>query len=192
MDRWSIVASLARFGTFTGLKQISSASSDKPPSIPSLSFLRSTYTSKYVSFSGFEMADINGKPLVEAPEWAKKLYSTYDDSGSGAGTVFNGGSSGIPFVDIANRYLASGSPQEFVTVATALQGDALTHAQIANALKDPSSPIGKAMDAKVLIGQANYFSAAICDSNGNKPASVCSSKGVMAAASVLKSAKKVG
>ena len=70
--------------------------------------------------------------------------------------------------------------------------NALTHTQIANAIKDPTSPVGTAMAANVLVGQANYLSAAICSVDGNKPASVCSSKGVTTAAAVLKSAKKVG
>lgn len=193
MDRWSMVAALDRFGTFTGLKQIVSSPTDNAyKSIPTLSFFRSSYTSKYVAFTPYEEADIASQPLVTPPASAEKLYTTYDDSGSGTGTAFNGGSGGIPFVDIANRFVSSGAPGAFAPVANALQGNALTHTQIADAIKDPSSPVGNAMAAKLLVGQANYFSAAICSVDGNKPASVCSSKGVMAAASLLKSAKKVG
>jgi hypothetical protein len=193
MDRWPMVVALARFGTFTGLKQITSSATDSgPKSIPTLSFLGSKYTSQYLVFSPFEEADIASKPLVTPPSYAQKLYATYDDSGSGTGTKFNGGSAGIPFVDIGNRFVSSGAPGAFTPVSNALQGNALTHTQIANAIKDPTSPIGNAMGANLLVGQANYFSAAICAVDGNKPASVCSSKGVMAAGALLKSAKKVG
>jgi hypothetical protein len=47
-----------------------------------------------------------------------------------------------------------------------LQGK--TWSQIATALKDPSSPIAKAID-----GTANYITAAICKTTGNQPASAC-------------------
>ena len=68
----------------------------------------------------------------------------------------------IPFVDFGNKYLISGasySPQ-------LLQGK--TWSQIATALKDPTSPIAKAID-----GTANYITAAICQLTGNQPASAC-------------------
>ena len=43
-----------------------------------------------------------------------------------------------------------------------------TWAQIAAALKTPSSPIAQAID-----GTANYITAAICQLTGNQPASAC-------------------
>ena len=45
-----------------------------------------------------------------------------------------------------------------------------TWAQIAAALKTPSSPIAQAVD-----GTANYITAAICKMTGNQPASACTS-----------------
>ena len=44
-----------------------------------------------------------------------------------------------------------------------------TWSQIASAMQDPSSPI-----ARDVVGAANYFTAAICQVTGNRPASVCS------------------
>jgi hypothetical protein len=44
-----------------------------------------------------------------------------------------------------------------------------TWGQIASAMHDPSSPIARDVD-----GAANYFTAAICQVTGNRPASVCS------------------
>jgi hypothetical protein len=192
MERWALVAGLARFGTFTGLKQIVSSPTDSAyQSIPTVSFLGSHYTSKYVVFTPYEEADIADKPLESPPAYIQHLYSTYDDSGSGAGTKFNGGQGGIPFIDVANQYVSSGAPAAFSPIATALQHNGLTHAQIADAVKRPTSPVGTAMSAQLLVGEANYLAAAICAVDGNKPASVCSSKGVEAAAAILKSAKKV-
>jgi hypothetical protein len=142
-------------------------------------------------FTPIEVADITNRPLETMPAYAQKLYNTYD-AGSGAGTKYNSGRAGIPFVDFANRFVASGTPGAFELVSQALSGNALTHVQIATAIKNPRSQVGYAMGAKYLVGQANYFTAAICAVDGNKPASVCSSKGVLAAASVLNRAKKVG
>ena len=54
---------------------------------------------------------------------------------------------------------ASFSPQ-------VLQGKSWS--QIATALKDPTSPIAKAVD-----GAANYLTATICTLTGNQPATAC-------------------
>ena len=60
----------------------------------------------------------------------------------------------------------------------ALQGK--THAQIAAALSDPTSPIAKGID-----GTANLVTAAICQSTSQLPANVCQSGGVQAATAKL-------
>ena len=62
---------------------------------------------------------------------------------------------------------------------------------IAQGLHDPSSALGVAISAKLLIAEANYISAAICALNPKAPASVCASPGVTAAAKVLAAAKTV-
>ena len=54
--------------------------------------------------------------------------------------------------------------------------DALT-----SGLTDAKNPI-----AQVIVAGANYFSASVCDIDGQMPASVCTSKGVTAAAKALK------
>jgi hypothetical protein len=186
-----MVAALNRFGHFTGLKQITSSSTDTVASIPTLSFLGSKYTSNYVAFTPYEEQDIAGKPLVTVPANLMKLYTTYDASATGAGTRFDGGNGGIPFVDIANQYISAGAPSSFGPVQAALQNNGLPQVQIAAAIKDPSSPVGTTMGAKYIVAEANYMSAAICNTNGNKPASVCSSPGVTAAKTALSHAPKV-
>jgi hypothetical protein len=192
MDRWALASALDRFGSFTGLKQIvSSATDDAYQSIPTLSFYGSKYTSPYLVFAPYETEDINQNALQIPPSDVQSLYTKYDGNSTGAGTAFDGGSGGIPFVDIANQYVSAGAPSAFSPVATALQHNGLTHTQIADALQDPSGPVGSAMGAKYLIGQANEISAAICNVDGNKPAAVCSSSGVAAAKKVLKAAKPI-
>ena len=68
----------------------------------------------------------------------------------------------IPFIDFAGQYLVHGAqynPQD-------LQGK--TWAEVAAALNDQSSTIGKGAD-----GAANTITAAICKITKDKPASVC-------------------
>jgi len=191
MDRWAMVTALDRFGSFTGLAILDSSSTDTPASIPTLSFLRSRYSSPYIVFTAYEEEDRNRNPLTTPPTNVATLFDTYDAPPNGNGTAFDSGQGGIPFIDVANKYVSAGTPGSFSTIINALQGDGLTNSQIAQAIADPTSPIGQAMGAKYEIGEANYLSAAICSVNGGKPSTVCGSAGVTAAAKILKAAKPV-
>ena len=82
---------------------------------------------------------------------------------------YGGGS--IPFVDIGNRYLL---PQ-VQYVPSVLAG--LNWTQVAAAMRDPASPVAKAID-----GAANVITAAICTLTHGQPGGVCRSAGVKAAA----------
>src|ERR1700689_2716212 len=53
-ERWAMTAALSRFGTFSGLHFIHSSSTDVYANTPTLSFYKSTYTSKYLSFEPVE------------------------------------------------------------------------------------------------------------------------------------------
>ena len=84
----------------------------------------------------------------------------------------SGGS--IPFVDLGGKFVGSGATYSPEILA------GKTQAQIAEALKDPSSPIAKAVD-----GSANVYTAALCQLTNNQPATVCSTEPVKAAAGKL-------
>lgn len=198
MARWSMVAALARFGTFSNLKMTSSATTDRD--IVTFSFYGSTYTSKYVSFTPYEALDRKQSPLMTVPKDVLALYGKYDgNSQTGvAAAPFNPGSPGIPFIDIANRYVSSGWPAYFNPVYNALSGggpnatQAASAAAIAAAMHDPTTPVASAISAKFLIGTANYFSAAICNVDGQKPTAVCSSPGVKTAKTGIAAVTAVG
>jgi hypothetical protein len=81
---------------------------------------------------------------------------------------YSGGS--VPFVDIGNRYLV---PQAQY-LPSAIAG--LSWAQVAAAMRDPSSPVGKDIN-----GAANMITAAICNLTHGQPRNVCTSPGVIAA-----------
>jgi hypothetical protein len=165
-ERWAMTVALSRFGTFSNLGVTHSDTSDVYPNTNTLTYYKSSYTSKYLSFDPVETTDPNKKTLQTPDSQQQALVSKYD-----APPYVSSQSQGsIPFVDIGNKYMISGasySPQ-------VLQGK--TWSQISAALSQPSSPI-----AQGAVGTANMITAAICKTTGNKPSSVCTSKAVTSA-----------
>lgn len=163
-ERWAVVVALSRFGNFTNLGQTASSPSDVYPNTATLSFHQASYTSSYLSFTGRELQSnqvVNGAyaPLDTLTAADEALVSKYNPTKS------------IPFIDIGGSYVISGASYAPQVLA------GKTHAQIASALSDPTSPIAKGVD-----GTANVITAALCQLTKNKPAAVCTSQGVLAAA----------
>jgi hypothetical protein len=153
--RWAMIVALSRFGTFSGLRTIHSSTTDTPANIPTWTFYQSRYTSRYLTFTPVEtttnVRQGNSYPPLQTPTaQQQQVQQAYDPSGT------------IPFISFGNKYVLASAPYD----VTLLQGK--TWAQIASALKDPSSPIAKAIG-----GAANYMTAAICKLTGNQPASAC-------------------
>jgi hypothetical protein len=148
--RWPMAVALSRFGHFTPLRGIHSSSSDVYPNTATLTFYRSTYTSKYLTFTPVENQDANHNSLVPTTAAQQALWAKYEPPGNA-----------YPFIDIGNRFVAATTYNPQV-----LQG--LSWSQIATDLHNPSSAV-----AKGAIGSANLFTAAICKITGNAPASVC-------------------
>jgi thiol-disulfide isomerase/thioredoxin len=157
-ERWAMTIALSRFGTFSGLKFIHSSATDTPASIPTLTFYKSTYTSKYISFTPDEMQDVN-RATLQAPTAAQSAILTKYDAPP---QVPQGSSGSIPFIDFGNKFMVSGASYSYAV----LQGK--TWAQVAAALKDPSTAIAQGAD-----GAANMITAAICKLTSNKPATAC-------------------
>ena len=154
-----MAVALSRFGTFTGLHGIHSSSTDVDPSTPTLTFYKSTYTSKYLVFTPVETTtEVGTTPLQNPTAAQESLLNTYDVpprvSTKGA----------IPFIDFSNKYMVGGAQYN----PSVLQGK--TWSQVASALNDKSSAIGQGAD-----GAANMITAAVCKLTNDKPADVCSS-----------------
>ncbi|MFD7155036.1 DUF929 family protein [Kribbella sp. NPDC059898] len=178
-ERWPVVVALSRFGTFKDLGTTHSASADVHPNTPSLSFHGSTYTSQYLSFTGVETTtnEVEGnsyKPLDTPTAEDQATLQKYDN----VPYVAKDSAGSIPFIDIGNKFIGSGATYSPDVLA------GKTQAQIVDALKDPSSPITKAV-----IGSANVYTAAICKITNNQPSNVCTSAAVTAAAGKLGAAK---
>ena len=166
-ERWAMAVALSRLGTFTNLSATHSASNDVYPNTQTLSFYGSSYSSPYVDFEPVEEATnqvVNGSyQTLQTPTAAQSaLLSKYDSAGS------------IPFLDIANKYVVTGSSYS----PQVLQG--LSRDQIAAQLSDPSSAVAQAID-----GTANDITAAICNVTGNQPSSVCNTPAIAAIAKKL-------
>jgi hypothetical protein len=162
-QRWAMVNALSRFGTFTGLTTTHSSSTDSDPNTPTWTFYKSTYKSDYINFTSVEEttnerqgnSSDTSVPYVtlQTPTAdQQKIAQTYDPNGS------------IPFFDLGNKYVQVGnlSPLDPAMLA------GKTWSQVAAAMNDPTSAIGKAE-----IGNANYMTAGICKLTNNQPATAC-------------------
>ncbi len=157
-QRWAIIVTLSRFGTFSKIAQIQSAESN----IATFTFVGSTYTSSYIDFVPLETAsnqpDGNGsyQPLQTPTAEQLQLINTYN------APPYTQSQGSIPFIDIANRYVMTGAsvdPQKLG--ATSWQ-------DIANNLSNKDDPITQG-----ILGSANYLTAAICITTNQQPGSVC-------------------
>jgi hypothetical protein len=161
-QRWAMVNALSRFGTFTGLTTTHSSSTDSYPNTPTFTFYKSTYTSKYVTFTSVEETSnqpdgSGGYKTLQTPTAAQQALATQYDPGNGQGSP-------IPFIDLGNKYVQTGN---LAPLSPQLLGGK-TWAQVASAMNDPTSDIGKAE-----VGNANYMTAAICKLTNNLPATAC-------------------
>jgi Domain of unknown function (DUF929)/AMP-binding enzyme C-terminal domain len=160
---WSMIVALSRFGTFTGLATIRSARYELFPSLATWTFYGSAYTSSYLAFVPVETRSnvlIGPKDnpqstssytrLQKLTPAQQAIYGRFDKLG------------GVPFLDFGNRYVLTGS--SFPPAVLEHQ----TWSQIAAALRNPRSAIGRA-----ILGAANYITAAICALTGDQPASAC-------------------
>jgi hypothetical protein len=195
MMRYSIVAALSRFGTFKNLKETTSGGSGDGQ-VPTFSFLGSTYTSDYLVFSPYESEDREEppRPLQPVPAFVADLYARYDGVGTVAAAPFNSGGAGIPFLDLANRYVSAGDPAPFATLwlpGGPLYDGGPGRQAIAEGIRDPSTGTGKYINGAAFIAEANFLSAAICSVDGHVPTNVCDSSGVAAASKTISTALPV-
>ncbi len=170
-ERWAMIVALSRFGTFSGLQTISSATKDgrgsaEPyPATPTWTFAHATYTSKYLTFTPVEAytnipdTSTGFYTTLQTPTAAQTALLTKYDAPP---YVASADAGSIPFVDVGNKSLIIGASYN----PGILSG--LSWSQIAADLSNPNSSVAKSID-----GVANYMTAAICKMTGNQPASAC-------------------
>jgi len=174
-ERWPLIVALSRFGHFTGLKNMQSAPLSVFPGTQTFSFVGSSYSSRYLVFTGVELysdaVDARGAfaRITTLTPTQAQVVAHY---GSRSGATATSGS--YPFVDIGNRMVLSTS--SFSPAMLVKQ----SQAAIAGALNQAQSPITQAV-----VASANQLTAGICAATGQLPTTVCASKGVRDAAAAL-------
>jgi hypothetical protein len=162
--RWSMAVALSKFGTLSPLHGIYSSGTDVFPNTATLTFYKSSYTSKYLTFTPVENETRSKALLQNVTAEQNKLWGQYSPQGQ----------RGFPFIDFGNQHMLNGPIYD----AGVLKG--LTWEQISADLHDPSSPV-----AQAALGAANFVTAAICKMTNGQPGNVCTATGVTAAASHL-------
>ena len=163
MERWALIGALSRFGSFTGVTETRSSSTDVHPDTPTFSFKDAKYTSDVVAFEAVETQDRDGKPLQTLAGDNLALFQKFNPGG------------GIPWITYGGTHATDGATVD----ANAFEGK--TYDQIIAGIQDPTSDIGKTVTPAI-----NMITAQLCDQTKGKPANVCTSQGVQAASVLLK------
>ena len=146
-ERWPLAVALSHFGTWSGLGSTRSSATDVYPNTATLSFRAARYTSPDLTLRTTELTNNIGRPLQAQTPLDTRLMDAYDvppyvNSADQSGAV--------PFLDIANHDILAGAQYNPQVLA------GLSAAQIASQLRNPHSPVAKAID-----GSANVIIAAI-------------------------------
>ena len=161
--RWGLIVALSRFGNFNKLYDMSSSASDYAPNSPTFTFFMTKYTSPFLVFTGYEVQGPTAQAHMKVPLRITKLVDKYDVSPQGYTGVF-------PFLDLGNTAILIGSPWSPIYLSRQSR-DA-----VAAGLVNPSLRLTKA-----IVADANFISSAICAIDGERPATVCKSSGVVKA-----------
>jgi len=163
-ERWAMVTALSRFGTFSNLHFIESTPNDIWSNTATLTFYKSSYTSKYLSFLPRETETVAEKPLQALNAAQNSLLAKYTQGS-------------FPFVDVGGKYIVDQAQFQPNVLGSVQAQDAshhgLTWQEIAADLQNPNSPV-----TQNIIGAANHITAAICQVTGGQPGNVCKSTSV--------------
>ncbi|HUY52325.1 MAG TPA: DUF929 family protein [Streptosporangiaceae bacterium] len=158
-ERWPMVVALSRFGTFSGLHGIHSKGSPEVyPNTPTVTFYKSSYTSRYLTLATVEEETVSEATLQKPTSGQQALITKYDNPPYVSSTEADA----IPFIDFGGKYLIHGAQYNPQVLA------GKTWDQVAAALNDKTSAIAQGAD-----GAANMITAAICKVTNNQPSSVC-------------------
>ena len=146
-ERWPLTVALSHFGTWSHLGATRSSATDVFPNTATLSFRTASYRSSHLTLRTTELTDNRGHRLQPLTPLDTTLIHGYDvppyvNSADQSGAV--------PFLDIGNRYILAGAQYNPQILA------GLSQTQIASQLRNPASPVAKAID-----GSADAIIAAV-------------------------------
>jgi len=152
LERWPLVMALMRFGNFTNLEYMTSSAAEGD--YATFAFAESSYQSSYLVYQPYEVYDRGGNSFETLPANYLSANQQY-------------GSSSIPFLDFANKYVISGG----ILPDPGLLGTKNWTQIIA------SIQTGDTLGSQ-LKQAANVITAVICKTTGEKPTSVCGQSGI--------------
>jgi Domain of unknown function (DUF929) len=172
-ERWPLIVALSRFGHFSGLHDTQSAGSSVFSSIQTFSFQDARFASPYLSFVGVELYSDELNP---DGTYARTAHLTPQQAAlvDRYGAATNRSTTPIPFLDIADRMVATTSAFSPGLLTRQSQSD------LVSSLEMPNHAAGQAM----LIA-ANQLTVGLCLATEQRPTNVCASKGVRAEAAAL-------
>jgi hypothetical protein len=150
-ERWALVIALGRFGTFDRLYATTSASSEVYPDTVTFSFDGAMYRSSKVALAAVE--EFGNEPSQHAPAGYERLAYPTPLEASAMRSYDRApwaDSAQLPFLDVANRIVVSGSS----FLPGVLQG--LTMQQVATDLIHPSTLV-----AQEILGAANQITVGL-------------------------------
>jgi len=153
MQRWPLIMALMRFGNFTNLEYMTASISEND--YATFTFARSSYQSKYVAFQSYEIQDREGSPLAILPSNYTSAWQQY-------------GRSSYPFLNFADQHFIVGSILNPAMLGTK------NWSQIVSSIRAVDT-----MGSQIKQ-EANVITAVICETTGNKPASVCDQSSITA------------
>ena len=141
-ERWPLAVALSHFGTWGHLGATRSSATDVFPNTATLSFRTASYRSSHLILRTTELTDNRGHRLQPLTSLDTTLIHGYDvppyvNSADQSGAV--------PFLDIGNRYILAGAQYNPQILA------GLSQAQIASQLRNPASPVAKAIDGSAVV-----------------------------------------
>ena len=172
-QNWAMIVALSRFGTFTGLRTIRSASFNSAlsptltdqsfPPLDTWTFYGSGYTSRYLTFVPVETRS-NVLVSRHANPLQKNSYTRLQRLTPAQQAIFTRYDKlqAVPFADFGNRSALTGS---------SFSPGVLEHetwSQIAAELRNPHGIRGRS-----ILGTVNYITAAICQLTHDQPATAC-------------------
>ena len=166
-ERWPLLIALSRFGTFKGLENMQSGTSDVAAlaAIQTFTTRDLIYTSEYFTYNHIEYGNIFGNLLpqyINMGTYYQALINTLNPNGR------------APFVSFGNVFTLNSAQIE----PSLLSG--LSRSTISNYFNDTSVPL-----TQNIIASANYLTACMSILTGNQPDLLCNSPGVMAAKAIL-------
>lgn len=163
ITRWGLVLALMRFGNFTELHYMTSSATDYKPNTATFTFYNSSYSSNLIDFQEVETLTNTYKPLQNMTNEQSIIFSKFDGNNT---AVPANERDAIPFIDFGNSTIQVGAETSPAIINPYNWNQILAYLK-----SDPSSTVSQA-----IIGEANVFTAQICNINGGKPASVCNQK----------------